>query len=158
MKVGVLALQGDFAEHKAVLARLGAIPIEVRLPEHLGGLDGLVIPGGESTTLTRLMSEYGLLEPIRRLAGDGVPIWGTCAGMIVLARPPPPPAPPRPGGHGHLAGPPPPPPPPAGARGARHRRTPPPPPPPPPRGGPGGAHAPPPRGGGGGGGLAGQED
>ena len=88
MKVGVLALQGDFAEHKAVLARLGAIPIEVRLPEHLGGLDGLVIPGGESTTLTRLMSEYGLLEPIRRLAGDGVPIWGTCAGMIVLARQP----------------------------------------------------------------------
>jgi 5'-phosphate synthase pdxT subunit len=86
MIIGVLALQGDFAEHAAALARLGVEAREVRLPEHLDGLDGLVIPGGESTTLTRLMSDYGLLEPIRRLAEDGVPIWGTCAGMIVLAR------------------------------------------------------------------------
>jgi len=86
MNIGVLALQGDFAEHEAVLARLGARPVKVRLPEQLDTLDGLVIPGGESTTFTRLMADYALLEPIRRLAEDGVPIWGTCAGMIVLAR------------------------------------------------------------------------
>jgi 5'-phosphate synthase pdxT subunit len=86
MKVGVLALQGDFAEHAAVFSRLGVEAHEVRLPEQLDGLDGLVIPGGESTTFTRLMADYALLEPIRRLAEDGVPIWGTCAGMIVLAR------------------------------------------------------------------------
>jgi 5'-phosphate synthase pdxT subunit len=86
MKLGVLALQGDFAEHVAVFSGLGAEAHEVRLPEQLDGLDGLVIPGGESTTFTRLMAEYALREPIRRLAGDGVPIWGTCAGMIVLAR------------------------------------------------------------------------
>ena len=86
MKVGVLALQGDFAEHRAVFSRLGVEAHEVRLPEQLDGLDGLVIPGGESTTFTRLMADYALLEPIRRLAEDGVPIWGTCAGMIVLAR------------------------------------------------------------------------
>lgn len=86
MNIGVLALQGDFAEHEAVLARLGARTVEVRLPEQLDTLDGLVIPGGETTTFTRLMADYALLEPIRRLAEDGVPIWGTCAGMIVLAR------------------------------------------------------------------------
>jgi 5'-phosphate synthase pdxT subunit len=86
MKVGVLALQGDFAEHAAVFSRLGVEAQEVRLPEQLDGLDGLVIPGGETTTFTRLMADYALLEPIRRLAEDGVPIWGTCAGMIVLAR------------------------------------------------------------------------
>jgi 5'-phosphate synthase pdxT subunit len=86
LKIGVLALQGDFAEHVAVFTRLGAEAREVRLPRQLDGLDGLVIPGGESTTFTRLMAEYALLEPIRRLAEQGVPIWGTCAGMIVLAR------------------------------------------------------------------------
>jgi 5'-phosphate synthase pdxT subunit len=86
MKIGVLALQGDFAEHVAVFSRLGVEVREVRLPEQLAGLDGLVIPGGESTTFTRLMAEYALLEPIRRLAEQGAPIWGTCAGMIVLAR------------------------------------------------------------------------
>ena len=84
--IGVLALQGDFAEHVAVFSRLGVDAHEVRLPGQLDGLDGLVIPGGESTTFTRLMDEYGLREPIHRLARDGVPIWGTCAGMIVLAR------------------------------------------------------------------------
>jgi len=84
--IGVLALQGDFEEHVAVFSRLGIEAHEVRLPEQLDGLHGLVIPGGESTTFTHLMAEYGLLEPIRRLAKDGVPIWGTCAGTIVLAR------------------------------------------------------------------------
>jgi 5'-phosphate synthase pdxT subunit len=86
IRIGVLALQGDFAEHVAVFSRLGVEAHEVRLPEQMDGLDGLVIPGGESTTFTRLMADYALLEPIRRLAGDGIPIWGTCAGMIVLAR------------------------------------------------------------------------
>jgi 5'-phosphate synthase pdxT subunit len=86
IRIGVLALQGDFAEHVAVFSRLGVEALEVRLPEQLDGIHGLVIPGGESTTFTRLMDDYGLLEPIRRLAEDGVPIWGTCAGMIVLAR------------------------------------------------------------------------
>ena len=86
MRIGVLALQGDFAEHVALLSRLGVEACEVRLPEQLEGLDGLVIPGGESTTITRLMAEYGLLEPLRRLGENGTPIWGTCAGMIVLAR------------------------------------------------------------------------
>jgi 5'-phosphate synthase pdxT subunit len=85
IRIGVLALQGDFAEHVAVLSRLGVEAREVRLPEQLDNLDGLVIPGGESTTFTRLMADYDLLEPIRRLAEDGLPIWGTCAGMIVLA-------------------------------------------------------------------------
>jgi 5'-phosphate synthase pdxT subunit len=86
IRIGVLALQGDFAEHVAVFSRLGVGAREVRLPEQLDGLNGLIVPGGETTTFTRLMAEYGLLEPIRRLAEDGMPIWGTCAGMIVLAR------------------------------------------------------------------------
>ena len=86
IRIGVLALQGDFEEHVAVFSRLGVEALEVRLPEQTNGLDGLVIPGGESTTFTRLMAEYGLQEPIRRLAEDGVPVWGTCAGTIVLAR------------------------------------------------------------------------
>ena len=83
--VGVLALQGDFAEHEAVLQQLGARPREVRLPEELDDLDALIIPGGESTTLTRLIAVYGLREPIRAFAADH-PVWGTCAGMIVMAR------------------------------------------------------------------------
>jgi 5'-phosphate synthase pdxT subunit len=83
MKVGVLALQGNFREHAAMLRRLGADVVEVRKPEQLKGLDGLVIPGGESTTFTRLMRLYGLDEAIRRFAG---PVFGTCAGMIVLDR------------------------------------------------------------------------
>jgi 5'-phosphate synthase pdxT subunit len=85
-RIGVLALQGDFAEHISVLRRLGAEAREVRRPEELSGLDGLIIPGGESTTICRLMEEYGLAEPLRRLAQDSFPVWGTCAGMIVLAR------------------------------------------------------------------------
>src|SRR3989304_1855246 len=83
--VGVLALQGDFAEHEAVLKRLGVEAREVRLPKDLEGLDALIIPGGESTTITRLMAMYGLLEPLRAFAAHK-PVWGTCAGMIVMAK------------------------------------------------------------------------
>ena len=84
--IGVLALQGDFQEHREMLRRMGLDPQEVRLPDHLDGLDGLIIPGGESTTIVRLMCSSGLLEPLRKLARDGFPIWGTCAGMILLAK------------------------------------------------------------------------
>src|SRR5512133_490712 len=83
MKIGILAVQGDFREHAAVLRRLGADPVEVRKPQQLEGLDGLVIPGGESTTFMRLMRLYGLDEAVREFTG---PILGTCAGMIVLDR------------------------------------------------------------------------
>ena len=83
MKIGVLALQGNFREHVAMLRRLGAEVIEVRLAEELDGLDGLVIPGGESTTITRLMRLYGLEDAIRRFDGA---VFGTCAGMILLDR------------------------------------------------------------------------
>lgn len=85
-RVGVLALQGDFAEHAGALRACGADPLEVRLPEHLDGVDALIIPGGESTTITRLLAIYGLREPIRARARAGMAIWGTCAGAIVLAR------------------------------------------------------------------------
>ena len=85
MKIGVLAVQGDFAEHIAVLRRLDVACREVRLPEHLDGIDGLIIPGGESTTLSRLMSIYHLREPVQAMAQAGKALWGTCAGMIMLA-------------------------------------------------------------------------
>jgi 5'-phosphate synthase pdxT subunit len=84
--IGVLALQGDFREHREVLERLGVAAPEVRLAKDLEGLDGLIIPGGESTAIVRLMRTSALLEPLRKLAGDGFPIWGTCAGMILLAK------------------------------------------------------------------------
>ena len=83
LRIGVLALQGAFREHANVLRRLGADVVEVRLPEELDGLDGLVIPGGESTTITSLAAEYGLDEALRAFSE---PILGTCAGMIVLDR------------------------------------------------------------------------
>jgi len=86
MRIGVLALQGDFAEHLAALRRLNEEPVEVRLPEELAAVDALVIPGGESTTIGKLMVEYGLLEPLRRRIAAGMPTFGTCAGAIVLAR------------------------------------------------------------------------
>ena len=79
----MLAVQGNFREHAAVLRRLDAVPVEVRLPEELAGLDGLIVPGGESTAITRLMRLYGLDEALR---GFDAPIFGTCAGMIVLDR------------------------------------------------------------------------
>ena len=82
-RIGVLALQGAFREHARALGRAGAEVVEVRLPEHLRGLDGLVIPGGESTTITKLAAQYGLDEAIRSF---GRPIFGTCAGMILLDR------------------------------------------------------------------------
>lgn len=85
MKAGVLALQGDFREHAAVLASLGAAPIEVRTPEDLARVDALVIPGGESTTISKLARSAGLVEPIRERALSGMPMLGTCAGMIVMA-------------------------------------------------------------------------
>jgi 5'-phosphate synthase pdxT subunit len=83
VKIGVLAVQGNFREHAAMLRRLGADAVEVRKPEQLQGLDGLVIPGGESTTFMRLMRLYGLDEAVRGFTG---PVLGTCAGMIVLDR------------------------------------------------------------------------
>jgi pyridoxal 5'-phosphate synthase pdxT subunit len=82
-RIGVLAVQGNFREHAAMLRRLGANVVEVRKPEQLDGLDGLVIPGGESTTFMRLMRLYGLDEAVR---GFAAPVLGTCAGMIVLDR------------------------------------------------------------------------
>ena len=85
MKIGVLALQGDFAEHIVMLKKLGAETTEVRLPAHLAGLDGLILPGGESTTIGKLMVAYGLLEAIRDF-GQGHAIWGTCAGAILLSK------------------------------------------------------------------------
>ena len=83
MRVGVLAVQGAFREHAAVLRRLGAEVVEVRKPEQLEGLDGLVVPGGESTAIVRLIRLYGLEEAIRSFAA---PVFGTCAGMILLDR------------------------------------------------------------------------
>jgi 5'-phosphate synthase pdxT subunit len=86
MRIGVLALQGAFIEHAQVLQRIGVEACEVRLPEHLEGLDGLIIPGGESTTIGKLAVQYGLMEPIRAMAAEGKLLWGTCAGMIFMAK------------------------------------------------------------------------
>jgi len=84
-RIGVLALQGDFREHLAALARLGAQTVSVRAPRDLEGLDGLVIPGGESSVIDRLSRSYGLAEPIRQALASGLPAYGSCAGMIMLA-------------------------------------------------------------------------
>jgi len=86
IKIGILALQGAFIEHEQVLRRIGVETCEVRLPHHLEGLDGLIIPGGESTTIGKLAVQYGLMEPIRAMAAEGKPLWGTCAGMIFMAK------------------------------------------------------------------------
>jgi 5'-phosphate synthase pdxT subunit len=85
MKIGVLALQGDFAEHVSMLKRLGVETAEVRLPEHLKGLDGLIIPGGESTTIGKLAVAYHLMDPLKEFGRDHA-VWGTCAGAIFLSR------------------------------------------------------------------------
>jgi 5'-phosphate synthase pdxT subunit len=85
MNIGVLALQGDFAEHIAMLKRLGATGVEVRLPKHLEGLQGLIIPGGESTTIGKLAVAYDLMEPLRAFANERA-VWGTCAGAIFLSK------------------------------------------------------------------------
>ncbi len=86
MKAGVLALQGDFREHAAVLEGIGATPVLVRTAEDLEGVGCLAIPGGESTTIGRLARGHGLVDPIRERAREGMPILGTCAGMIVMAK------------------------------------------------------------------------
>jgi pyridoxal 5'-phosphate synthase pdxT subunit len=86
VKAGVLALQGDFREHARVFADLGASPVEIRTPEDLAGVDALAIPGGESTTISKLARSARLVEPIVERSNAGMPILGTCAGMIVMAR------------------------------------------------------------------------
>jgi 5'-phosphate synthase pdxT subunit len=88
LTVGVLAVQGDFAEHAAMLRRADpSVTVrEVRTPKDLVGLDGLIVPGGESTTIGKLLVAYGLELPLRTAAENGMPVWGTCAGMILLAR------------------------------------------------------------------------
>ena len=86
MKIGVLAVQGAFVEHEKMLRPLGVETVEVRLPQHLEGLDGLIIPGGESTTIGKLTQRWGLIDPIRDFARSGRSLWGTCAGMIVMAK------------------------------------------------------------------------
>ena len=85
MKIGVLAIQGDFAEHIVMLKRLGMETAEVRLPAQLAGLDGLIMPGGESTTIGKLAVDFGLLEPLREFGNEHA-IWGTCAGAIFLSK------------------------------------------------------------------------
>ncbi|MDQ1356118.1 MAG: pyridoxal 5-phosphate synthase pdxT subunit [Acidimicrobiaceae bacterium] len=85
-KIGVLALQGDVREHVSVLAELGAYPVEVRRPEDLAGIDGIVVPGGESTTMALLLESAGLRQPLADQLRGGMAAFGTCAGMILLAR------------------------------------------------------------------------
>jgi len=85
MKIGVLALQGAFIEHIKILRELGVEAVEVRLPQDLEGLDGLIIPGGESTTIGKLAVQYNLMAPLRQFA-TAKPVWGTCAGMIFMAK------------------------------------------------------------------------
>ena len=85
-KVGVLAYQGDVREHLAALEAVGAAPVEIRRVEELEAVDGLVVPGGESTVIGKLADRYGLLEPLRRRVAAGLPTFGTCAGLIFLAR------------------------------------------------------------------------
>lgn len=85
-RVGVLALQGDVREHLAVLRNLGCTPVEVRTPQELESVDALVLPGGESTTIYKLSEIFGMLEPIRSSISAGLPVLGTCAGLILLAR------------------------------------------------------------------------
>ncbi len=85
-KVGVLALQGAFIEHEQVLRQLGAEVQQVRLPRDLIGIEGLIIPGGESTAIGKLMIRWELIEPIKEMVAEGKAVWGTCAGMILLAK------------------------------------------------------------------------
>ena len=86
MTTGILALQGDFREHAEMLAGIGRTSREVRRPEQLDALDSLIIPGGESTTIARLILRYGFTEPLRAFCASGRPVWGTCAGAILLAK------------------------------------------------------------------------
>ena len=84
--IGVLALQGDFLEHSMMLRHLGVEPVEVRLPRDLAAADALILPGGESTTMVRLLDLHDLREPLQRRVREGMPVWGTCAGMILMAK------------------------------------------------------------------------
>lgn len=84
--IGVLALQGDFLEHSMMLRHLGIDPVEVRLPRDLDAVDALILPGGESTTMVRLFDLHDLREPLQRRVREGMPVWGTCAGMILMAK------------------------------------------------------------------------
>ena len=86
LTIGVLAMQGAFVEHVRILATLGATVREVRLPRDLDGLDGIILPGGESTTIGKLLEAWGVLAPLRSAIGRGLPCWGTCAGAILMAR------------------------------------------------------------------------
>jgi len=86
VEIGVLALQGAFREHRKLLKDCGTKSREIRKPEELEGISGLIIPGGESTTIGKLMVDFGLLEPIKELANQGLPIFGTCAGLVLLAK------------------------------------------------------------------------
>lgn len=86
MKIGVLALQGAFVEHKNILGSIKIEAVEVRLPADLEGLNGLIIPGGESTTILKLMHSYEIFQPLKKMIGKGLAVWGTCAGMICLAK------------------------------------------------------------------------
>ncbi|MBN1368859.1 MAG: pyridoxal 5'-phosphate synthase glutaminase subunit PdxT [Dehalococcoidaceae bacterium] len=86
MKIGILALQGTFIEHVHSIKKLGADTVEIRRPDELEGVDGIIIPGGESTTITHLMDYYGLVHPLKEMAQKGIPFLGTCAGMICMAR------------------------------------------------------------------------
>ena len=86
MTIGVLALQGDFAEHLQTLEKLGVEGKEIRLPEELATIDGFIIPGGESTTMANLLDVFDLRQPLKQAVKEGLPVWGTCAGMILLAR------------------------------------------------------------------------
>ncbi len=86
VRIGVLALQGAFREHVVMARKAGAEAVEVRTPEQLEGVDGLIIPGGESTSMGLVAERWGLVEPLRRWVAEGRPVWGTCAGMILLAQ------------------------------------------------------------------------
>jgi pyridoxal 5'-phosphate synthase pdxT subunit len=85
-RAGVLGLQGDFAEHLATLERIGVESVDVRRPEQLDAIDALIIPGGESTTIGKLASQYGFIEKLRDRTAEGMPVWGTCAGAIFIAK------------------------------------------------------------------------
>ncbi|NYE57608.1 pyridoxal 5'-phosphate synthase glutaminase subunit PdxT [Carboxydothermus ferrireducens] len=86
MKIGVVAMQGAFREHEQTLARLGVETLRIRRPEQLSQIDGIIIPGGESTTIGKLLGDFNLMEPLRERILSGLPVFGTCAGMILLAK------------------------------------------------------------------------
>ena len=86
MEVGVLALQGAFREHRKLLKDCGVSSREIRKPEQLKGIDGIIIPGGESTSIGKLMDRYGFIQPIKEMAQEGLPVFGTCAGLVLLAK------------------------------------------------------------------------